>query len=91
MWRWAQVDAGADYVVSQLVFDVTVFQRFVADCRSIGIRCQIVPGVMPITGAACLLAARCDLASSRPSLARSGPARPIARQPARFCCRAETP
>ena len=50
---WAQVDAGADYVVSQLVFDATVFQRFVADCRSIGIRCLIVPGVMPITGTAC--------------------------------------
>ena len=55
---WAQVDAGADYVVSQLVFDATVFQRFVADCRSIGIRCLIVPGVMPITGTACTCSMR---------------------------------
>jgi len=43
-----KVDAGGEVVVTQLFYDVELFLKFVADCRSIGIRCPIVPGLMPI-------------------------------------------
>jgi len=41
-------DAGADFVVTQLFYDVDVFLSFVTDCRAAGITVPIVPGVMPI-------------------------------------------
>ena len=43
-----KVDAGADLVISQLFYDVDIFMRFVQDCRKLGIKCPIVPGIMPI-------------------------------------------
>lgn len=43
-----KVDAGADFVVSQLFYDVDQFLKFVSDCRKIGINCPILPGIMPI-------------------------------------------
>ena len=39
-----KVDAGADFVISQMFFKVSVFQKFVDDCRRIGITCPIIPG-----------------------------------------------
>lgn len=43
-----KVDAGADFIVTQLFYDTDVFLKFVNDCRQIGITCPIVPGIMPI-------------------------------------------
>ncbi len=38
------MDAGADFIVTQLFYDVDRFLKFVDDCREIGIKCPIVPG-----------------------------------------------
>ncbi|KAE8670277.1 Methylenetetrahydrofolate reductase 1 [Hibiscus syriacus] len=43
-----KVDAGADLIVTQLFYDTDIFLKFVNDCRQIGIKCPIVPGIMPI-------------------------------------------
>lgn len=47
-----KVDAGADYVVTQLFFDTQDFFNFVDRARKIGIRCRILPGIMPILSVA---------------------------------------
>ena len=44
----AKVDAGADYIITQLFFKASSFKRFVDDCRAVGIECPIIPGIMPI-------------------------------------------
>eukprot|EP01114_Cavostelium_apophysatum_P016958 TRINITY_DN492_c0_g1_i1.p1 TRINITY_DN492_c0_g1~~TRINITY_DN492_c0_g1_i1.p1 ORF type:complete len:583 (-),score=137.66 TRINITY_DN492_c0_g1_i1:23-1771(-) len=46
----AKIDAGGELIVTQLFYDVSLFNKFVADCRSIGITCPIIPGIMPIHG-----------------------------------------
>jgi methylenetetrahydrofolate reductase (NADPH) len=43
-----KVDAGADFIISQLFFDTDAFLRYVRDCRAVGIECPIIPGIMPI-------------------------------------------
>ena len=40
-----KLDAGADFVVTQLFYDVNIFIKWVKDCRSVGITAPIVPGV----------------------------------------------
>ena len=45
-----KVDAGADFVITQLFFDNQLFYEWVADCRMAGITCEILPGIMPILG-----------------------------------------
>jgi methylenetetrahydrofolate reductase (NADPH) len=39
---------GADFIISQMFFDVNVFLTFVQDCRKWGITCPILPGIMCI-------------------------------------------
>uniref|UniRef100_A0A0K0E3L1 methylenetetrahydrofolate reductase (NADPH) n=1 Tax=Strongyloides stercoralis TaxID=6248 RepID=A0A0K0E3L1_STRER len=46
----AKVDAGADFIITQLFFEVETFEKFVKDCREIGIKVPILPGIMPIQG-----------------------------------------
>ena len=53
-WLKVKVDAGADFIVTQLFFDAADFLRYVADCRAIGITCPIVPGILPIQSYASL-------------------------------------
>lgn len=43
-----KMDAGADFIITQLFYDVGVYTQFVKDCRAAGITCPIVPGIMPI-------------------------------------------
>lgn len=43
-----KIDAGADFIITQLFYRVERFLQFVEDCRSIGITCPILPGIMPI-------------------------------------------
>jgi len=42
------VDAGADFIITQLFFRADTFLKFLADCRAVGITCPILPGIFPI-------------------------------------------
>ena len=41
----AKVDAGADYIVTQMFYDNIVYFKFVDDCRNAGINIPIIPGI----------------------------------------------
>ncbi|KAI8921423.1 methylenetetrahydrofolate reductase-domain-containing protein [Powellomyces hirtus] len=43
-----KVDAGADYIVTQLFYDVDIFLKWHEECRKVGITIPILPGIMPI-------------------------------------------
>ncbi len=43
-----KVDAGADYVVTQMFFDNKKYFEFVDKARAIGINVPIIPGIKPI-------------------------------------------
>jgi len=45
----AKVDAGAEYITTQMFFDNEKYFQYVDKCREIGVEVPIIPGLKPIT------------------------------------------
>ncbi|KYM94164.1 Methylenetetrahydrofolate reductase [Cyphomyrmex costatus] len=50
----AKVEAGADFIITQICFESRVLIDFVKDCREIGIQIPILPGILAPTNHGCL-------------------------------------
>jgi methylenetetrahydrofolate reductase (NADPH) len=45
----AKVDAGAEYITTQMFFNNAKYFQFVDKCRAAGINCPIIPGLKPLS------------------------------------------
>ena len=43
-----KVDAGADFIVTQLLFDIEKYEEFINDCKCYDINVPIIAGILPI-------------------------------------------
>ncbi len=43
-----KVDAGAEYIITQMVFDAQVYKIFVDRCKDYGINVPIIPDIKPV-------------------------------------------
>jgi methylenetetrahydrofolate reductase (NADPH) len=50
-WAKAKIDAGAEYIVTQMFFDNEHYFRYVEACRAVGISAPIIPGLKILTHA----------------------------------------
>jgi methylenetetrahydrofolate reductase (NADPH) len=48
-WLKSKVDAGANYIVTQMFFNNQKYAEFVSKCREMGINIPIIPGIKPLT------------------------------------------
>ena len=44
----AEAAAGADFVITQMVFQAEMLISFIKQCRGLGITVPIIPGILPI-------------------------------------------
>lgn len=44
-----KIEAGADFVITQLFFDNQLYVDYVARLRKIGVKARVIPGLLPIT------------------------------------------
>jgi methylenetetrahydrofolate reductase (NADPH) len=49
MYLKKKIDAGAEYVTTQMFFDNSKYHNFVKKCREVNIEVPIIPGIKPIT------------------------------------------
>ncbi|XP_003700717.3 methylenetetrahydrofolate reductase (NADPH) [Megachile rotundata] len=49
-----KVNAGADFIITQICFEANVFIKFANDCKEFGIHVPIIPGIFPIHNYSCL-------------------------------------
>merc|ERR1719394_817552 len=45
-----KIDAGADFIITQMFLDANVYLAFVEDCKKWGINVPVVPGIMCLNG-----------------------------------------